>query len=192
VQRQVFDSGYVQRLGRSDPATERHFATYFGEILTLKLRPRLRSPDLIGEVVQETFARVLSALRRDEIDNPHALGSFVDTTCNYVLFDVYRRQSRVADPPSDNRASEEPAPDMLVATQQERDLVRRILATMPEKERTILRWVFLEERDRQEVCRTLGVDPEYLRVLIHRAKDRFRKYWRRQDETKSPVEPPIG
>jgi RNA polymerase sigma-70 factor (ECF subfamily) len=34
--------------------------------------------------------------------------------------------------------------------------------------------VFLEERDKNEVCRELGVDREYLRVLLHRAKQAFK------------------
>jgi RNA polymerase sigma-70 factor, ECF subfamily len=37
-----------------------------------------------------------------------------------------------------------------------------------------LREVFLEERDKDEVCRDYGVDREYLRVLLHRAKQSFK------------------
>jgi RNA polymerase sigma-70 factor (ECF subfamily) len=32
----------------------------------------------------------------------------------------------------------------------------------------------LEEKDKDEVCRQFGVDRDYLRVLLHRAKDKFR------------------
>ena len=45
VQRQSFDADYVQRLINSDSATERAFVAYFGELLSIKLRSRLRSPD---------------------------------------------------------------------------------------------------------------------------------------------------
>jgi RNA polymerase sigma-70 factor (ECF subfamily) len=34
--------------------------------------------------------------------------------------------------------------------------------------------VFLEERDREDICREFGVDREYLRVLLHRAKQVFK------------------
>ncbi len=34
--------------------------------------------------------------------------------------------------------------------------------------------LFYEQRDKDEVCRTLGVDRGYLRVLIHRAKSKLR------------------
>ena len=34
--------------------------------------------------------------------------------------------------------------------------------------------MFLEERSKDEICREFGVDREYLRVLVHRAKNRAR------------------
>jgi DNA-directed RNA polymerase specialized sigma24 family protein len=39
--------------------------------------------------------------------------------------------------------------------------------------------VFLEEADRQEVSRRLGVSAEYLRVLLHRAKTKFEEEFTR-------------
>ena len=38
----------------------------------------------------------------------------------------------------------------------------------------MLKAVFLDERDRDEVCREFGVDRDYLRVLLHRAKQEFK------------------
>ena len=64
VQRQSFDGDYVRRLINSDGATEQAFVAYFGELLSIKLRSRLRSPDLIQDVTQETFLRVLKTLRQ--------------------------------------------------------------------------------------------------------------------------------
>src|SRR5690349_12142447 len=55
VERQSFDADYVQRLINSDRPTEEAFAAYFGELLTIKLRSRLRTPELIQDVTQETF-----------------------------------------------------------------------------------------------------------------------------------------
>jgi RNA polymerase sigma-70 factor (ECF subfamily) len=37
-----------------------------------------------------------------------------------------------------------------------------------------LKAVFLDERDRDEVCEEFGVDRAYLRVLLHRAKQEFK------------------
>jgi RNA polymerase sigma-70 factor (ECF subfamily) len=37
-----------------------------------------------------------------------------------------------------------------------------------------LKAVFLEDADKSEVCRRFDVNRDYLRVLVHRAKIRFR------------------
>jgi RNA polymerase sigma-70 factor (ECF subfamily) len=52
--------------------------------------------------------------------------------------------------------------------------VRSILAELPERDRRVLKAVFFEERDKDEICRDFGIDRDYLRVLVHRAKQSFK------------------
>jgi RNA polymerase sigma-70 factor, ECF subfamily len=59
-------------------------------------------------------------------------------------------------------------------SRERKDLVRSILEELPEKDRRILRAVFLEDVDKAEVCKRFDVNRDYLRVLVHRAKIRFR------------------
>jgi RNA polymerase sigma-70 factor (ECF subfamily) len=190
VQRQSFDAEYVRRLIHSDPETEREFVSYFGELLAIKLRSRLRSPEVIQDVTQETFLRVLKTLRIPA-SKIEALGAFVNSVCTNVLFEVYRAQSRVAEPVED-RISDEIAADTAMADEEVRTQVRSVLSELPEKDRKILRWLFFEERDKGEVCRVLQVDREYLRVLVHRAKQRFRNDYLRRVATKAKPATPMG
>jgi RNA polymerase sigma-70 factor (ECF subfamily) len=174
VQRQSFDALYLERLTNADDETERDFAAYFGELLTIKLRSRLRSAHLIEDVKQETFLRVLKAIRqKSAIANPQALGSFVNSVCNNVLFELYRSESKIGEPPED-RAAEGKGAEAEMVDEEDRREVRRVLAELPEKDRKILRWLFFEERDKNSICSHLNIDREYLRVLVHRAKLRFR------------------
>jgi len=181
----------VRRLIHSDPDTESDFVAYFGELLAIKLRSRLRAPEQIQDVAQETFLRVLRTIRQSGIDNPEALGSFVNSVCTNVLFEVYRAQSRVADPIEDRVSGEIPA-DSALADEEERTQVRSVLSELPEKDRRILRWLFFDERDKGEVCRVLQVNREYLRVLLHRAKQRFRTDYLRRVATKTNRATPMG
>ena len=48
-------------------------------------------------------------------------------------------------------------------------------AALPQKDRELIRWLFLEDRPKDDVCRELNIDRDYLRVLFHRAKKRFRE-----------------
>ncbi len=52
--------------------------------------------------------------------------------------------------------------------------MRKVLAQLPERDQAILKAVFLEEVAKDEVCQRFGVGRDYLRVLLHRAKGKFR------------------
>jgi RNA polymerase sigma-70 factor (ECF subfamily) len=58
--------------------------------------------------------------------------------------------------------------------QETKSHVRGILEELSPTDRDLLRAVFLEEGDKDEICRRFGVDRDYLRVRLHRAKERFR------------------
>ncbi len=172
-----FDAGYVDSLCAGDRRTQEHFVAYFSELLQLKLRSRLQSPHAIEDVRQETFVRVLSVLRKDGLRQPERLGAFVNAVCNHVLFEHYRSTSGSESLDVEGRPE---LPDKganaleIAASRQIKDKVREILLDLAPRDRSLLKAIFLDERDRDEVCREFGVDRDYLRVLLHRAKQGFK------------------
>jgi RNA polymerase sigma-70 factor (ECF subfamily) len=187
LQLHTFDAGYVDSLCAGDRQAQEHFVGYFTELLQLKLRSRLRSPHAIEDVRQETFARVLSVLRKDGgLRQPERLGAFVNTVCNHVLSEHYRSTSGSESLDAEERPE---LPDRgasaleIVAAGQIKDKVREILLDLEPRDRALLKAVFFDERDRDEVCREFGVDRDYLRVLLHRAKQEFKaEYLRREGD----------
>jgi len=185
-----FDASYLERLQRGDARTEQHFADYFGELIKLKLRSRLSTKEAVEDVRQETFVRVLVLVRaRDGIKQPERLGALVNSVCNHVLLEHYRSKRR-----SDSSLDEEPerafiADEVSVSGLFEVDeterVVRKILGDLPERDRRLLQSVLLDERDKDEVCAELGLSRDYLRVLVHRAKQLFKSsYSKSLGETK--------
>jgi RNA polymerase sigma-70 factor (ECF subfamily) len=176
--RYEFDGAYIQRLVAEDPETESHFSRYFGDLLTLKLRSRLRSQAQVDDAKQETFTRVLTSLKRKNgLATPASLGAFVNSVCNNVLFELYRAGTRTMPLEDDVDLPDDRRPDIVtsIAAGEERMKVRRALESLPDKERELLRWLFFEERDKDMICKDLKIDRNYLRVLVHRAKARFRE-----------------
>jgi len=153
---------------------------YFSELIQLKLRSRLHSPQAIEDVRQETFTRVFAALHSGKLRQPDRLGAYVNSMCNNVLLEHYRASSRDSSL-EDEEQKDFPAVtvDVLgaIAAKQMGEKIREILEDMPERDRRLLREVFLEERDKDEVCRDFGVDRDYLRVLLHRAKQSFKSLY---------------
>src|SRR6266540_2548356 len=172
-----FDPNYVQRLREGDPETERHFIAYFAPLLLIKLRTKIRSAVLIEDIRQETFLRTIRAVRSsNEIRQPERLGAFVHTVCKNVMMEYLRSSTRQSQLPED---APEPADHTesiegeLISRERKR-MVREVVDELPDKDRRLLRSVFLEERDKDEVCREFRVDRDYLSVLLHRAKQSFR------------------
>jgi RNA polymerase sigma-70 factor (ECF subfamily) len=105
------------------------------------------------------------------------LGPFVNAVCNNVLLEHYRKSSRTDS--LDDEGQPEPISTNsdaldIVTSRQLSTKVREILLEMPIRDRLLLKVVFLDEKDRDEVCREFGVDREYLRVLLFRAKKEFK------------------
>jgi RNA polymerase sigma-70 factor (ECF subfamily) len=177
MDRFIFDGEYVARLRDGDAATQRHFTSYFGDLLRIKLAGRVRSHTLVEDARQETFLRVFAALRQGKLQQPERLGAFVNSVCNNVTLELFRSEGR--HPPIDDDTPEQQDhrenPEQHFVTKQNREQVASLLKKLPEKDRDLLKQIFWQERDRDEICREFGVDRNYLRVLVHRAKTRVRE-----------------
>jgi len=182
LQFEDFDNSYLDRLRSGDFSAQQHFVAYFGELIRLKAGKRLRTAAAVEDVRQETLARVLRLVTEQRIREPERLGAFVNSVCNNVLHEHYRSRSRevpvdaeVVNAVLDPTISVTEA----IARRQVQQQVRQILDELPQKDRCLLKALFLEERDKDEVCRDFGVTREYLRVLVHRAKQSFKSYYLR-------------
>ena len=173
---QSFDRTYIERLRAGDAETERHFCAYFSELIVIKARAR-RSVE-VEDVRQETLLRVLRTLRAPGgLRDPGALGAFVSSVCTNVLRESGRSLARHDAPPDDADAIPDvltPGPETQLMTTERQDAVRRVLDSLPPRDRELLRAIYLDDRDKARICDELGVNRDYLRVLVHRAKLKFR------------------
>lgn len=174
--RQEFDAAYVHRLTIGDRAIEEHFTAYFEALLKVKLARRGWSGHDIEDMCQETFLRVLQTLRRKGFEHPERIGAFVNTVCNNVMLELCRSHTKH---PSVDATETEPVDTTIdmegsLIDAERKEFVLTVLKEMPEVESRILRMVFLEEADREEICRKMNIRRDYLRVILHRALARFK------------------
>ena len=171
-----FDENYIRRLKEGDRAAENHFGAHFGDLLFLRLRGRVRSRQLLADVRQETLLRVLQAVRAGELEHAERLGAFVFAVANNVLMEFLRAEARyetkgLPPEPIDERIGVD---QELINAERKRQ-VAQVLAELSEKDREVLRMSYFGEGEREEFCRRFGVAPDHLRVVLHRAKSRFRE-----------------
>ena len=171
-----FDKAYVERLREGDPTTERHFVSYFEQLLRIKLRARRLARDVVDDLSQKTFVRVIQKVRKEEVRQPERFGAFVNAICNNVLLEHYRENRKNLQMDETHLETTDKVLDLegMLVSKQCGERVRKILAEMPLRDRELLRAIFLDEKDKDAVCKEFDVERDYLRVLVHRAKDKFK------------------
>jgi RNA polymerase sigma-70 factor (ECF subfamily) len=187
VQFVAFDKEYVEKLAAGESDTERHFVAYFGELLGIKLRMRVASSYLVEEIRQEVFLRVFRLLRKPNgVRQPERLGPLVNAICDHVVMEYRRSGEREPEPLESDFDTRDEAADVeteLLGVESAM-AVRNVLETLPHREQLLLRAVYFDDQNRDAICKQQGVDREYLRVLLHRArlefKERYLKYTQRK------------
>ena len=131
-------------------------------------------PD-IDDVVQETLGRALSALKEQKVHNPDNLGAFLNGVCNKVILEYRRKiwREAPAEEPVENRATVGPEAELLELQQE----VAMVLAELSDRDGDILRDFYLLEKDKEDICGERNLTDSQFRVVLFRAKDRFRKIY---------------
>src|SRR5207247_8999077 len=133
----AFDKAYVERRRDRDPPTEHHFVAYFEHLLRIKLRARMLANDKVEDLRQETFIRVIAALRREGgVRQPERFGAFVNSICNNVLLEYYRTLGRNQQLDETHHEIPDKVLDLegMMVSKQCSEQVRKILAGLPRRD----------------------------------------------------------
>lgn len=174
-----FNREDLQRLASGDRDLENEFVRYFGELLRIRLESRFREQAWIDDVRQETLLRVLKTIKTEQetITNPEKIGYYVNSVCRNVVLERFRGEGRYAGG-SDDQVLDRPDPSIDleagVLTAERQKLVRKLLDELSLRDRAILTEVFITEEDKDDICARHEVDRTYLRVLLFRARQRFK------------------
>ena len=145
-----FDSKYVGMLRSGVKPVEDHFVSHFGRMLDGMLHKRLRCPDVIDDVRQETLVRVLNAVKCKTVRNPASLNSFVGAVCQRVIWEERRAKDHFTTGPDAelDRIDAAADPHREFLESQRRRCVASVLAQLSPTDRLVLRLTFLEEESR--------------------------------------------
>jgi RNA polymerase sigma-70 factor, ECF subfamily len=159
-----------------------------------KLRSRLRfrvsydvgfaCPD-IDDIVQESLVRYLNATREEKIHNPEAAGAFLNGVCRNVVSEYRRRNMRDEPMPE---VVPEPLHNRIADTDhfELRQAIAQGLDQLSQRDRHVLRAFYLEEKSKEEILQQTGLSDENFRVVLCRAKERFRAIYVEQTKHRGP------
>ena len=153
-----------------------------------KLRPKVRfkvsydvgffCPD-VDDIVQEALMRFMLAARQEKIHNPAAVGAFLNGICRNVVSEYRRRNMR--DEPMPEVVPEPPGKSIAESELFElRQAITLGMEQLSERDRRVLRAFYLEEKSKDEILKQTGMTDENFRVVLCRAKERFRAIYLEQ------------
>ncbi len=159
-----------------------------------KLRPKVRfkvcyevgfyCPD-VDDIVQETLARFIVATRAEKLQKPEAVGAFLNGICRNVISEYRRRNMR--DEPMPEVVPEPPSKGIAETDLFDlREAIAQGLEQLSERDRRVLRGVYLEEKSKEEILEQTGMSDENFRVVLCRAKERFRAIYVEQTKHRGP------
>ena len=184
----------VRRIGEGDRSAESELVDrYQQRIRFVLLRQMPRHRHDVDDVLQNTLETVLMRLRKRGIDDPSRLGGFIYGIAKNLRLSNLRdhdKHDRDTDPELLATLPDKTTrdPEQLVAGNETTQMVRQLLDELGKskgrpRDREVLIRLYINQQDRQEICRELGIAPAHLRRVVHRAKQRLKALMlERQDE----------
>jgi hypothetical protein len=87
--------------------------------------------------------------------------------------------------PAMTLSDHEPDPERKVIEQESQDIALRMLGGLPQQDREVLVRFFLHEQTTEDICRVLDLTETHFRLIISRAKARYRELSRRRFSSRS-------
>ncbi len=177
-----FSEEYVARLRGDDAETWAHFERYF--------RPKIRTKfgaqfpwEMVDDLSGETMVAIIEKIRKGEPQNPAALAAYVFQICHNKSLETLRRltvERQFTEVDWNVFPGSGKTPQQKTLDKEMSERVAKTFEQLPARDRQALAGVFYEGRDRDEVCKECGVTRDQLKMILFRARDRFRREWERQ------------
>jgi RNA polymerase sigma-70 factor (ECF subfamily) len=163
----------------ADPVS--HLAAVYRDFPGLRalILRRVRDPEVAADILQDAAVTTLEKLRTGEIAHPENLGGYLYRVALNHLRN-HRRKDRSAlssaDALDELPASENDAEWESVGGGQWAAAARRLLEELPvPRDREVLVRFYLDDEDRENICRELRLSEEHFNRVIFRARNRFRE-----------------
>jgi len=172
----VAPTDLVERIAAGDRRAEHDFVRQYERGVRALVRRHCRPNDpIVDDLAQDVLARVLERLRAGAIRDAAALPAYVQATIVHTTSAEYRARRATE---GTTAIDDMPAPDNpveRVGAEQLAAILRKVLAQLPvARDREILVHFYLDEQDKDEVCRSLGIDAAHFHRVVFRARERFR------------------
>lgn len=141
----------------------------------------LENQDDSKDAVQEVFVKLWNM--REELKGLSSIEAFAVRVMRNYCLDRIKLKRTVSLDLTDyftNRTSDDPQPDKRMEMNDSVLLIHRVIAEMPEPQRSVVRMRDLEGLDNEEIANTLQIANGTVRVILSRGRNRIREVFAKQ------------
>jgi RNA polymerase sigma-70 factor (ECF subfamily) len=146
--------------------------------LRLLIARRTRDPELAADLLNDAICTTWEKWQAGQIDRPEQIAGYVFQVAMNLLRNQRRSHGDRPDKRGDSRMLEnisaEPAAEPF-----EQGIARQVLAIVrgmtPARDRMVIVRFYLEEEDRESICRDMGLTADQFTKILHRARRRLRE-----------------
>lgn len=170
----------VRRVGDGDRQAESEMIERYSRGLRFLLRRQTRDPELAEDLLQETWMVALERIRSESLESPERLAGFLSGVARHLALNEMRKTSRQRTTPNssivDLIPDESDNPVRLASRSEVRQLVKRLIGELgQERDREILSCFYVQEQEKESICRRLGIDSAHFNRVLFRARQRMRE-----------------
>ncbi|MBR3857567.1 MAG: sigma-70 family RNA polymerase sigma factor [Bacteroidaceae bacterium] len=126
------------------------------------------------DVVQDTLLKVWEC--REDWNQINNLEAFAIATCRNRALDVVKRAGRDTENLDEMAHFSSQTPHEQLEAREEISLVRRLMDSLPEVQRTIMLLRDIEGKTYQEIAQTLDISETQVKVYLHRARTKIKEW----------------
>ncbi|MFC4309774.1 RNA polymerase sigma factor [Steroidobacter flavus] len=161
-----------------DTISNEFIKQHYAGLYNLLLR-HIRDANITQEILQEAVATTIAHSRAGRVSDPKRLGGYVYRVA-LNLYRNYRREyaNRPGVHATDEEVDQLPAQRVTEQAAMDASIMRHVVAVIESlstaRDREIVKRFYLDEEDKEEICRSLQLTTLHFDRVIHRARQRMR------------------
>jgi RNA polymerase sigma-70 factor, ECF subfamily len=172
----------VSRLVSGDSASEEEIIRRYKGGIRFVIDQIVRNEFVTADLCQDTFATVITKIRRGDLREPERLSGFVCSVARNLAIAYIRVNRREVKHQTISEIEQisdtDPNPLERVLTQEKAAVVRKVINELPnERDRELLLRYYIAEEDKDRICAQLQLSRLQFNSVLFRAKKRFKELY---------------
>ncbi|MEM7283772.1 MAG: sigma-70 family RNA polymerase sigma factor, partial [Pseudomonadota bacterium] len=169
----------VKSIGEGDRGAENLFVQRYRDGLLFFLARQCGDASLAEDLAHDTLETVLAKLRKEGIEKPERLSSYILSTAKFLLVGHFRKSTRRNTEADLERigqqTSSEPSQEDVLNKERVAELVKDVLNDLPNsRDRELLIRFYLDDEDKETICTSMELSSLHFNRVIHRARNRMK------------------